>query len=150
MRRQYRQVAGFTLLELIVVMFLVTLTVGIAATRYSAGTEGAEMRSEARKLVALLRQTRAKAVAESQTRGITAPPQLAGYRLQPEGRDIFLPESLTLDISPTSRDVAAPLAGIYFYPDGTSNGGTLTLQSDLGSTQLEVNWLTGEVALAED
>lgn len=150
MDHQYRRIKGFTLLELIVVLFLVTLTVGIAATQFSAGTEGAEMRSEARKLVALLRQTRAKAVAESQTLGITTPPQFAGYRLQPEGKDIFLPDRLTLEISATNQDVAAPSPGIYFYPDGTSNGGTLTFQSDKGSAQLQVNWLTGEVSLVED
>lgn len=141
---------GFTLLELLVVLFLISLAVGIAATRFSAGTESAELKTEARKLVALMRQTRARAVAESLSLGIAATPDAPGYRLLPENRDIALPGELHLNIAPHSRDIAFPESGIFFYPDGSSNGGILTLTGNSGSWRLEVDWLTGEVAIVDE
>lgn len=140
---------GFTLLELLVVLFLVSLVVGVSATRFSAGSDSAELRSEARKLVALLRQTRAAAVSESLTLGIAPGPKSNAYQLQPGDREVGLPEGMTLNVDPANRDVAATGPEIFFYPDGSSNGGTLTLSSEYGSWQLEVNWLTGEVAIVE-
>lgn len=140
---------GFTLLELLVVLFLISLMVGVAATRYSAGSESAELKAEARKLVALLRQTRARAVSESISRGVIIPTDVAGYRLVPDSMDVLLPESMHLVIDPLSEDLSFAQPGIFFYPDGSSNGGSLTLATEKGSWQLDVNWLTGEVALAE-
>lgn len=131
------------------VLFLVSLLVGVAATRFSAGNDSAELRSEARKLVALLRQTRAVAVSESLTLGIAPGPKTNAYQLQPGDREVGLPEGMTLNVDPANRDVMATGPEIFFYPDGSSNGGTLTLSSEYGSWQLEVNWLTGEVAIVE-
>ncbi|TNE75954.1 MAG: type II secretion system protein GspH [Gammaproteobacteria bacterium] len=150
MREHHRQVAGFTLLELLVVLFLVSLAIGVAATRFSAGTESAELRTEARKLVALLRQTRTRAVSESLSLGVAPVPEKFAYQLQPEGKEVLLPEGLSLNIAADNRDVSSMRPGIFFYPDGSSNGGTLTLSSDNGSRQLAVNWLTGEVAIVDE
>lgn len=148
---RYRTIErGFTLLELLVVLFLISLAVGIAATRFSAGTETTELKSEARKLVALMRQTRARAVAESLSLGIAATPDTPGYRLLPEDREMTLPAGLHLNIDPRRRDIAFQESGIFFYPDGSSNGGVLTLAGESGSWRLEVDWLTGEVTIAAE
>ncbi|WP_461519369.1 GspH/FimT family pseudopilin [Porticoccus sp.] len=149
MLTERRASRGFTLLELLVVLFLVSLMVGVAATRFSAGSESAELKAEARKLVALLRQTRAKAVSESISCGVAIPSDTVGYLLLPDARDVQLPEGIHLVIEPLTEDLSFAQPGIFFYPDGSSNGGTLTLSTENGSWQLGVNWLTGEVALVE-
>lgn len=149
MLTERRSGRGFTLLELLVVLFLVSLMVGVAATRFSAGSESAELKAEARKLVALMRQTRARAVADSVSLGIAAPAGEAGYRLVPEGKEVLLPAGMQLLVRPQAKDLAFVEPGIFFYPDGGSNGGTLTLTTEQGSWQLEVNWLTGEVSIVE-
>ncbi|TNF08130.1 MAG: hypothetical protein EP323_01950, partial [Gammaproteobacteria bacterium] len=120
-----------------------------AATRFSAGTESAELKTEARKLVALMRQTRARAVAESLSLGIVTLPENNSYQVLPGGMKVELPEKVSLYIDPANQDVTTTRPGIFFYPDGSSNGGLLTLSSDNGSWQLSVNWLTGEVAIVE-
>jgi len=144
-----RATRGFTLLELLVVMFLVTLTAGVVASRLSGATGGSELKVEARKLITLLRHTRARAISQSLSLGVGTAGDGSQYQIHPGDDQITLPEGLLITITPETDGVAAGQPFIYFYPDGSSNGGVLELQSAAGSYTLRVNWLTGEVALVD-
>ena len=143
-----RSAQGFTLLELLVIMFLAALTIGVVATRFSGATSGSELKTESRKLVALLRHTRTRAISQSLSMGVVSLDDGTQYQILPDGDEVALPEGGHLSINPGADEVVVVQPGIYFYPDGSSNGGTLQLQSDAGDFTVEVNWLTGEVALA--
>tara|TARA_R110000822_G_scaffold59736_35_gene149233 strand:- start:8899 stop:9354 length:456 start_codon:yes stop_codon:yes gene_type:complete len=143
-----RSVQGFTLLELLVVMFLAALTIGVVATRFSGVTSGAELKTESRKLVALLRHTRTRAISQSLSLGVVSLGDGTQYQIVPGGDEIVLPEGVHISINPGADEAVVNQPGIYFYPDGSSNGGTLQLQSTVGDFTVEVNWLTGEVAFA--
>ena len=147
MMSRQQSVQGFTLLELLVVMFLVALTIGFVAPRFSGVTSGSELKTESRKLVALLRHSRTRAISQSLSLGIVSLDDGLQYQILPDGDEVALPEGVHLSINPEADEVVVAQPGIYFYPDGSSNGGTLQLQSDAGDFTVEVNWLTGEVAL---
>lgn len=142
-----RAVRGFTLLELLVVMFLAAMAIGVVATRFSGVTSGTELKAESRKLVALLRHTRARAISQSLTLHLAPLDDGSQYQILPGGDQITLPKGIYLSITPSAEEVIVNQPGIYFYPDGSSNGGGVELESTAGEINVEVNWLTGEVAL---
>lgn len=148
MMSRQQSVQGFTLLELLVVMFLMALTIGFVATRFSGATSGSELKTESRKLVALLRHTRTRAISQSLSMGVISLDDGAQYQILPDGDEVVLPGGIHISIKPGTDEVVVNQPGIYFYPDGSSNGGTLQLKSDAGDFTVEVNWLTGEVAFA--
>lgn len=148
MNSNQRTKRGFTLLELLVVIFLAALTIGIAATRFSGAASSSELKAESRKLIALLRHTRAKAVSQSQSMGLIALAEGTGYQITPNGDEVELPEGIHLSVQLGAGEIVVNEPGIYFYPDGSSNGGSVALTSPVGEFSVDVNWLTGEVAVA--
>ena len=62
-QNQYRS-RGFTLIELIVVMIIITLVVGAIAPKFAAFTAGRKASDGARQLVALARYARTEAISE--------------------------------------------------------------------------------------
>lgn len=146
MKYRSRSGRGFTLMELLVVLVLVGLMLGLAAANFSRGTGGAELRGQARELVSLLRLTRSRAITESRVLSLAVDPETNGYQVLPGGAARPLDEELSLRIA------AGPMRGnrardaIHFYPDGSSSGGELKLQSPAGERRIRVDWLSGEVA----
>jgi general secretion pathway protein H len=148
MTSRQQSTQGFTLLELLVVMFLAAITIGVVATQFSGVASGFELKAESRKLAALLRHTRTRAISHSLSLGVVSLADGVQYQILPDGDEVALPEGIYLSINPGADEVVFAQPGVYFYPDGSSSGGTLQLKSDAGDYTVEVNWLTGEVALA--
>lgn len=125
---------GFTLLELLVVLVVMMLVLSAAAPRFGALLPGMALKSQARQVAALLRESRSQAIATGQVLTIANRQQ----QLWVNGKKVAL-QGLTLGLD-------QPL---YFYPDGTSSGGQLTLGNDAGRLRLELDWLTAEVSIHE-
>lgn len=140
---------GFTLLELLVVISLMTLVIGITAANFQRGTPTAELKSESRKLVSLLRQTRSRAMSESRILGFIADGEGRGYRLTPKGNVSVLPDGMDLSVNGENPHTGIKPEEILFFPDGSSSGGQLHILSSVGERTIEVNWLTGEVSLVD-
>jgi len=138
---------GFTLVEIMVVMVIITLVLGMVATSMSSSISGAEARSAARKLVASLRYTRARAIIDKSEQVFEVNTENRSY--QAPGREqVNLPEGVDVTITTarseiTSEDVAA----IRFFPDGGSTGGHIELTVNEREYRVNVAWLTGETKL---
>ena len=183
---------GFTLLELLVVITLVTLAVAVVGANYQRGLPGAQLQTQTRQLIAQLRYARGQALAESAVLALAAGEQGRSYQILPGNEYTELPPGFSVDIQATDIEVPgysgfSPLAEeageeefrteivirepspgadalvasqprasagggqqIQFFPDGSSSGGEVSLQSPAGGSRITVNWLTGEVALAPD
>ena len=84
---------GFTLVEIMVVMVIITLVLGMVATSMSSSISGAEARSAARKLVASLRYTRARAIIDKSEQVFEVNTENRSY--QAPGREqVNLPEGV--------------------------------------------------------
>jgi general secretion pathway protein H len=139
---------GFTLLELLVVMVILTIVSTVTAVRFSGGIENARLRAETRQLIALLRAARIEAMVSSSVTGIDSDTADTGYLSYPAQQRIELPEGIAIDIASTATATGATQQAIRFYPDGSSSGGDIQLSSAAGSFAITVGWLTGEVSLA--
>ena len=61
-----------------------------------------------------------------------------------------LPEKIDLKLYTAQRDLLNEKVGtIRFFPDGGSNGGRITLVAGERKYDVDVDWLTGRVAILE-
>jgi general secretion pathway protein H len=138
---------GFTLVEVMVVMVVITLVLGMVATSMSSSVSGAEARSAARKLVASLRYTRARAIIDKSEQVFEVNTENRSY--QAPGRDqIKLPEGIDVTVTTARSEITSEdVAGIRFFPDGGSTGGHIELTVNEREYRVNVAWLTGETTL---
>jgi general secretion pathway protein H len=142
-----RRVRGLTLIEILIVLAIIALVTAIALPMVT-GTSNAEMRSAARQLASGLRLARSEAV--SQRRETFLVIDLAGRRFKVDrnAREYPLPKNMELKLFTAQKDLVDDKVGsIRFYPDGGSNGGRITLGSGDRKYEVDVDWLTGRVAI---
>lgn len=145
-----RRAAGFTLMEILVVMVLVAMLFGIVGLSVSRSLSGAEIRNEAREVIAGLRHTRGQAIVKRNEQTFNVDAEKRTW--QAAGREPkTLPEGLEVDMTTARSELTAENAGgIRFYPDGSSTGGNVKLVAGQRVWRINVAWLTGEVSLERD
>jgi general secretion pathway protein H len=142
-----RKVEGFTLVEIMVVMFIIALVLGMVATSMSRSISGAEARAASRKLVASLRYTRARAIIDKQERVFQVDTENRSYQA-PGRKLVTLPEGVEVSITTArSEFTSESISGIRFFPDGGSTGGHIELLVNKREYRVNVAWLTGESKL---
>ena len=138
---------GFTLVELVVVVALIATAMALAATVFSAGLPGQQLRGAARELAAQLRYTRAQAL-------VTGVPQ--SFQLDTRTREWQAPNHhqgrlpAKIDVVATvakNEQPSAQVAAIRFFPDGAATGGRIVLKRGTAAWRIDVDWLTGEVVM---
>ncbi|MBK1694768.1 type II secretion system protein GspH [Chromatium weissei] len=140
--------AGFTLVELLVVLAIAALLMTAVPALFSAAFPGLELKSAARRTAATLRLARESAIRQGaetelqvnvETRQLT----LAGYR------QLNLPSTLTLQLETAARDMHDEQRGVMrFFPDGSATGGRIILAYQNHGYQIGVTWLTGRIVIA--
>src|SRR5688500_1548470 len=138
---------GFTLLELILVMLLLTTLVAIAAPSLRGFRGWSRDRDAAVQLVAVTQYAKARAAADAKVYRL----ELAGraYRLTMQegpqfipspdefGRSVALPEGVSVEILPTATlGGYADRTGIMFYPEGRTDPALLRMTDTRGRVTL--------------
>lgn len=140
--------AGFSLLELLVVLALMALAVGIAVPMLRASTGPQNVRLLTARLASDLQVSRANAILLRRVVTFVIDPDRHTYALDGISAPVNLPPQVrvTLVAARQSRHQKSPFR-IEFYPDGSSTGGQLTVADSQQSRTLAVAWLTGAVTL---
>ncbi len=141
--------AGVSLLELLIVLAIIGFVSAIAIPMLSGGVSNSELRSAARELAAGLRLARSEAVTQRRETFLVV--DLAGRRFKVDrDEERSLPKNMEMKLFTAQRDlVDATTGSIRFYPDGGSNGGRITLGSGERKYEVDVDWLTGRVAILD-
>ncbi len=126
-QRNNRQ-AGFTLIEMLVVLTVMGLLAAVAVAQRPGGESRFARQKAGLQLQSAIRQ----AAREARQSGTERRVQLSGIAA---GASIGAASAS----APGGRDV------LVFYPDGSSNGGTVLLG---GTPLLSVDWLSGQVSHA--
>jgi general secretion pathway protein H len=140
---------GFTLLELIVVLFIVVLGFSVVGINLSSGNDATELRAAARDIVSALRFARGQALISHQEATVTL--DLAENNYTVTGRDKIYPIPKAIDITlvTAQSELTEGSGNIRFYADGSSTGGRVTLELGKASWQIDINWLTGQIELED-
>jgi len=144
-----RRARGVTLLELLIVLVIIALVSAVAIPVFT-GTSNAEMKSAARQLASGLRLARSQALTQRRETFLVI--DLAGrrFKVDHEAREYPLPRNVELKLFTAQRDLIDEKTGsIRFFPDGGSNGGRITLAAGDRKYEVDVDWLTGRVAILD-
>lgn len=141
--------AGFTLVELLVVLAVIGLLIAATPAILSAARPGVEARATTAELANDLRAARAKAIAEN--REIVMVFDLHGnaYAMQSDGNSHKLPRALKMKfVDGDSRSEGAAVE-IRFFPDGSSSGGELQILSTKQAHRIVAYPLSGRIVVDE-
>jgi general secretion pathway protein H len=141
--------AGFTLIEIIVVLVILGLMVGLVVTRGPLHSAALDVRAVGQTMAASLRAARARAIASDAP--VIFALDTADHRYQiGNAAPVAIPPFIELSLRSASGVAAgAHRGGIAFAPDGSSTGGEISLAGGARHLRIAVNWLTGRVSLQD-
>ncbi|MBK7742825.1 MAG: GspH/FimT family pseudopilin [Betaproteobacteria bacterium] len=114
------------------------------------GVSTTELRSSARQMAAALRLARSEALSTRREHFVLLDLERRVFRVDTDTREIALPRDVELKLFTAQSDLVSEKAGaIRFYPDGGSNGGRVTIAAGERKYEVDVDWLTGRVAILD-
>ncbi|MEQ1486536.1 GspH/FimT family pseudopilin [Methyloglobulus sp.] len=141
---------GFTLLELMLVMFVVILGFSVIGLNISSGNDATEHQSVARDLVSALRYAKGEALISHEETTIELDLNENTYTVSGRDKAFSIPDTIALTVVTAQEELTGKgLANIRFFPDGSSSGGRIKLERNSATWQIDINWLTGQVELED-
>ena len=140
-----------TMIEILVVLSIMAIGAAIVVPMVGGtGASTGDLRSAARQIAAGLRHARSEAIAQRRETVLTLDLEKRSFRVAQEPREIALPERVEIKLFTAQSDLVNERQGaIRFFPDGGSNGGRVTVASGERKYEVDVDWLTGRVAILE-
>ena len=137
--------AGFTLIEVLVVLAILGLVAGLVAVRGPSRSAALDLRAASGEVARAMRLARTQAIAGNAAVPVVLDPATSGYRVG-DGPPRRLPAGIGLSVIAVA---GAGLPTISFAPDGSSSGGRVELAAGGRRVQVGVEWLTGRVVVAD-
>ena len=139
--------AGFTLIEVLAVLVIISLTAAAISTMVRSPSSSAQVKTAALLAASRLRDLRSGAM----TSGIEGVSVIdVEHRTMDFGNGnspLIFSKGITIDVTAADREKLSPSrAGIRFYPNGSSTGGAIDMKSGGSAYEVRVNWLTGRVS----
>jgi general secretion pathway protein H len=139
---------GFSLLELLIVLFILLLGTGAIGLKIGSGNDATEHQSAARDMVSALRFAKGQALISHEETTVNIDLNENTYTVSDRDKVFTIPETIALTVVTAQEEMAGEgLANIRFFPDGSSSGGRIKLERNSVTWQIDINWLTGQVEL---
>jgi general secretion pathway protein H len=146
----HRRAAGLTLIEMLVVLSIMALIAAMSVPMLSGRVSGAALKGAAREVAAGLRYARSESVATRRETRLVFDLEQRSFRIDRDARIHQLPKGVDLKLFTAQSDIAdAKTGAIRFFPDGGSNGGRVTIAAGERKYEVDVDWLTGRVAILD-
>ena len=145
-----RRPAGFTLLEVIIVLALGAVIYAVVLGGPLGKASAADLKSAARSLASGLRTAQTTAMATRRDALLTLDMDSREFLATGEEQTHRLPDNIDVKLFTAQAEVTSAKRGsIRFYPDGSSTGGRITVASGERKYLVDVDWLTGRVSIEE-
>ena len=142
--------AGVSLLELMIVLMIMAIVAALVVPMLAGGVSNTELRSAARQLASGLRLARSEAVTQRRETFLVIDVAGRRFKVDRDPQEHLLPRDVELKLYTAQKDLVDDKVGsIRFYPDGGSNGGRITVGSADRKYEVDVDWLTGRVAILD-
>jgi general secretion pathway protein H len=139
--------AGYTLIELLIVLSVMGLLLLAVPTLVSAGMPGTQAKTAAQTLASDMRAARMDAIFTGVPRSVVIDADGKHYAVHPGLVLRAMPDSVSIvPQSTAARDAGTVLV---FYPDGSSSGGVLRVGSDTHAHLVTDHALTGRIGVDE-
>lgn len=143
---------GFTMLEILVVLVIMSLLVTLVPPLFSKALPSLTLKAAANDFFQDLNYIRNIAILKSKKTQLVLNPMDGTYSSDDKdsGEKQVLPDYIKISASHIGlRDVTDKTPVIAFFADGSSSGGVVTFSSNERSYSVLVDWITGGVTLRE-
>ncbi len=139
---------GFTLLELMIVLFIMVLGFSVVGVNLSSGNDATALKVASRDIVSALRFARGEALVSHQEMTVNFDLTQNTYTVSRRDKIYVIPKSIGVTLVTAQRELKGKgMGSVRFFPDGSSTGGRVTLKKNKSVWQLDINWLTGQIEL---
>ena len=135
---------GFTLLELIVTMFVILLTMGLAVPMIGRSSDAIRARADVAGFSAVLRHARERAITSRQSHAVVIDPAARRITVL-AGADGEVKETRAISERLTVQATPPPALTVGFEPEGTSSGGDYRVTAGSVVYRVTVDPITGRV-----
>lgn len=139
--------AGFTLLELILVMFLITLILSFSTVFFASRLPASTFHATVRELDTAIKHARTLSKSEGEIQKLIVDLDAKRYRIEGK-RERKIPSDVDIMvIDPLSEEIVDGKYEFVFYPFGGFEGGTIILQFREKVVTLEPDPVVGTVVI---
>ena len=119
---------GFTLIEILVVMILIAVSGSLVYLSVGRSAEQKQGKLFAQEMISLVKKARRMSMASSRPVAfhISSADRLCW--VEGGGASLEIPEKVLIQAQGIAQ-IDADVYGVYFYPDGSSSGGEITLSA---------------------
>jgi general secretion pathway protein H len=133
---------GFTLVEVLVVLTIVSVVVGSISYVVIGG--GNDLKSVSQDIVQSMRLLQQRSIRDDRPYQIEI--DLNANTISFLEKEIAIPEAFSVTVKTAASQVIEDrLVGMTFYPDASSTGGSIVLESDKEAYEIMVVWISGKI-----
>ena len=136
---------GFTLLELIVTLFVILLTIGLSVPLISRSSDAIRARADVAGFSAVLRHARERAITSRRAYAVVIDPTARKMTVLAGGTDGEVKETRTLPERVSVQASSPPALTVRFEPEGTSSGAEYRVTAGDIVYRVSVDPVTGRV-----
>jgi Tfp pilus assembly protein FimT len=138
---------GFTLLEMMIVLFIIMVVMGISMVFFAGMMRSARLNASARELSAAVRYAHKLSLSEGSRKVLVIDLDEKKYGI--EGHfSKNLDSSIVIRVSdPVSGEVGSGTYSFVFQPTGVGQGGTILLSSGKKETRIQLDPIIGSVVI---
>jgi general secretion pathway protein H len=141
--------SGFTLIEMIVVLVVLSLVTGIVMTRGPSHSTTLDVKQAVNMVAQTMRGARSRAIAAEHSENVEIDTIERTMRTG-SAPAVQLPGAVTIAAAaPSGTTVRQRYVAIRFAPDGSSSGGGVVLTEGASRMLVLVDWLTGRVRFTD-
>ncbi len=133
---------GFTLVEVLVVLTIVSVVVGSISYVVIGG--GNDLKSVSQDIVQSMRLLQQRSIRDDRPYQIEI--DLNANTISFLEKEIAIPEAFSVTVKTAASQVIEDrLVGMTFFPDASSTGGSIVLESDKEAYEIMVVWISGKI-----
>jgi general secretion pathway protein H len=146
--RGNRNIAGFTLVEMIATMAIIALVASLVIA-VTPGTGRVGLKAVTMNTAALLRREREGAILTGAERHVILDGPHRIF-IGEGGGAVAVPRDVAINLLGVADPSAGRVSVATFDPDGASSGAVLRLSREAAEYEIRVNWYTGGVSVKTD
>lgn len=145
MTRRNHPAAGYTLVEMLVVLVLLGMAAAMSLPYATSSGQAQKLDATASQLATLFRQAQTVAYVTNRDARVSFERDSRKWLVNGTSPQLELDRSLTVMALTVEGQVSEKEINYRFFPSGGSSGGRVVLEVNKNKVAIDLNWLTGAV-----